>query len=238
MDITTYEKIRRAKKWAQFLHDEAVADDANSQASYDYNDLFISCSYNTKNCNETDFSSFYDPNYGLCHTFNFDGDYSSSRAGPLYGLRAVLRARSAEYLPWVQSTGAVVYIHGQDEIPFMDTYAYFIPVGTASSLGVRYVQREKLPKPYSTCSDEGGDQVNYYNTSYQVEPCIRSCLQDKIVADCSCYDPSYAVPINGSTTSCADIGGEKIDCIFGITDNDGTSGFDINSECSCPQNCQ
>ncbi|KAE9549931.1 hypothetical protein FO519_006849 [Halicephalobus sp. NKZ332] len=235
----TYDKVQRAKKWAQFLFSDLVTLDATSQASYNYTDLFISCSYNTKNCNETDFSSFYDQNYGSCHTFNFDGRYSSSRAGPLYGLRAVMRIRTEEYLPWVQSAGAVVYIHDKDEMPFMDAFGYFIPVGTASSLGVRFVSREKLPEPYSTCSDTGGSQTNYYNSSYQVEACIRSCLQDKIVSECSCYDPSYAPPTNGSSGSCGDASdpNSKIDCIFGITDTDGSSGFDVNTECSCPQNC-
>uniref|UniRef100_A0AC34R9N0 Uncharacterized protein n=1 Tax=Panagrolaimus sp. JU765 TaxID=591449 RepID=A0AC34R9N0_9BILA len=180
----TYDKVKRAEKWAQFYYEDMVAADKLLAASYDYNDLFITCSYDTVNCNETQFQSFYDPFFGRCHTFNFDGSEKSSRAGPTYGLRAVLRTRPSEYLPWIHTVGAAVFIHGSDETPFVDAFGYYVPVGTASSIGVRYVTREKLPSPYSTCSDTGGSQKNYYQAGYEVEACIRSCLQDKIIAQC------------------------------------------------------
>uniref|UniRef100_A0AC34QF91 Uncharacterized protein n=1 Tax=Panagrolaimus sp. JU765 TaxID=591449 RepID=A0AC34QF91_9BILA len=71
------------------------------------------------------------------------------------------------------------------------------------------------------------------------EACIRSCLQDKIIAQCACYDPAYAIPPNSNPISCGKVANSdvKVDCIFNLTDNDGLTGFDVNSQCSCPQNC-
>lgn len=122
---------------------------------------------------------------------------------------------------------------------FSDAFGYYVPVGTASSLGVEYVRRSKILPPYSKCSNNGGTQPNYYKEAYEVESCIRSCLQDKIIAKCACYDPSFAIPSNTTEISCGKVNNPngKIDCIFDFTDNDGKTGFDIDTECSCPQNC-
>lgn len=44
--------------------------------------------------------------------------YSSSRAGPLYGLRMVMRTDQDTYLPWTEASGVIIDIHMQDEIPY------------------------------------------------------------------------------------------------------------------------
>ena len=171
--------------------------------TYSLEDLFISCSYNTKNCNESDFSTFVDPYYGRCYSFNFDGSKTSSRAGPLYGLTMVLRVNQAEYLPWIQSAGIVFEVHDQDERPFVYTNGFFAPVGAASSVGVSFVSKTKLPHPYSTCSDTGGSQEIYYDTAkYQPEACINSCIQDEIVNTCGCFDATFPYSQNMTSVNC------------------------------------
>ena len=155
-------------------------------------------------CNETDFTTLTDPYYGRCFSFNAGGERKSSRAGPLYGLSLVLRVNQAEYLPWSQSAGVAFLVHEPKDHPFVYTSGYYAAAGSASSVGVRYISKTKLSEPYSDCSDDGGSQKNYYSTNrYQVEACVRSCLQDKIAKECGCYDPTFAF-INGSseTESC------------------------------------
>ena len=40
-----------------------------------------------------------------------------------------------------------------------------------------------------------------------MEACFRSCLQDKIIAQCGCYDPAYSHAENDtSTQSCEEYG--------------------------------
>ena len=195
-----------------------------------------------------------DPYYGRCYSFNFDGSKTSSRAGPLYGLTMVLRVNQAEYLPWIQSAGIVFEVHDQDERPFVYTNGFFAPVGAASSVGVSFVSKTKLPHPYSTCSDTGGSQEIYYDTAkYQPEACINSCIQDEIVNTCGCFDATFPYSQNMTSVNClsTDNPNEKsknwlkyynpnyltVDCVLGITSTDGRTGFDVNKECSCPQSC-
>ncbi|ETN76502.1 Amiloride-sensitive sodium channel [Necator americanus] len=102
--------------------------------AYTYDDLVISCTYNAKSCHTTDFQEFYDPTYGICQMFNVEGNYSSSRAGPLFGLRMVIRTDQEKYLPWTETAGVVMSIHGKDERPFPDVFGYFAPPGTATSV--------------------------------------------------------------------------------------------------------
>ena len=37
-----------------------------------------------------------------------------------------------------------------------------------------------------------------------MEACFRSCLQDKIVAQCGCYDPAYSHAENDTSTPSCD----------------------------------
>nr|CDJ94582.1 Na+ channel domain containing protein [Haemonchus contortus] len=73
-----------------------------------------------QNRGKRDFREFYDPSYGICHMFNFDGSRTSSRAGPLYGLRMVIRTDQAKYLPWTETAGVIMSIHGKVESCFRD----------------------------------------------------------------------------------------------------------------------
>lgn len=70
-------------------------------------------------------------------------------------------------------------------------------------MGVRFVQTSRLPAPYGECTETQGSQPYYYNGTYLMEGCFRSCIQDKIVASCGCYDPAYAPPDDDSVVSCA-----------------------------------
>jgi hypothetical protein len=82
-------------------------------------------------------------------------------------------------------------------------FGYFAPPGTAASLGVRFVQTQRLPEPYGDCTITQSGQKYYYNGTYLVEGCLRSCIQDKIVATCGCYDPAYAPPDDTTIVSCS-----------------------------------
>ncbi|KAE9555793.1 hypothetical protein FO519_001007 [Halicephalobus sp. NKZ332] len=237
---TTFDRKQRAFKWMNMMYNDLVTEDEQKNTTYSYADLFISCSYNTENCNETDFSTYVDPYFGRCYSFNYDSSKTSSRAGPLYGLNIVLRVNQAEYLPWTQSAGAAIQVLDQSEHPFVYTDGFFTPVGVASAIGVSFVSQKKLAHPYSSCSDVGGDQTVYYDTPmYQLEACIRSCLQDKIVATCDCYDATFPYTGNETNVNCyqASDPNSKVDCILNITSTDGKTGFNVNEECSCPQSC-
>lgn len=153
---------------------------------------------------------FYNPSYGNCLQFNNNGVYNSSRAGPLYGLRMVMRTDQATYLPWVEASGVIIDIHMQDEIPYPDVFGYFAPPGTASSLGVSYVQTTRLSKPYGSCTKQATLETTHYTGTYTVEACFRSCMQEKIVATCRCYYPAYSHAANTTQYSSCDDGSSTL----------------------------
>ncbi|VDM77662.1 unnamed protein product [Strongylus vulgaris] len=143
-----------------------------------------------------DFREFYDSTYGVCQTFNFKGNYTSSKAGPLFGLRMVVRTDQAKYLPWTETAG-------MDEVPFPDVLGYFAPPGTATSIGVRFVSTHRLPKPYGACTTQTTLNGRHYQGPYEVESCFRNCLQEKIIYECGCYDPAYPHANDTTEQSCA-----------------------------------
>uniref|UniRef100_A0A7E4V5H5 Ion channel n=1 Tax=Panagrellus redivivus TaxID=6233 RepID=A0A7E4V5H5_PANRE len=237
-----YDKVIRTVKWMNLFFNDIVSQDETYGTTYTYDDLFISCSYNTNTCNGSDFVSYYDPFYGKCYTFNSEGTQTSSRAGPLYGLSLLLRTNQAQYLPWTVSAGAVFYAYDKDDLPFMYTFGYQASTGMASSVGLRYVEKTKLSAPYSTCTDKGSSQPIYYETdTYQLEACIQSCIQDEIIATCGCYDPTFGVADDANSTCCytSDLvtTNTNVDCILTIVNADGITGYNVFDECDCPQAC-
>ncbi|KAK6047061.1 Amiloride-sensitive sodium channel [Cooperia oncophora] len=182
-----------------------------AQHAYTYDDLVISCTYNAQSCNVTDFQEFYDPTYGVCHMFNFDGTKNSSRAGPLYGLRMVIRTDQAKYLPWTETAGVIMSIHGKDEVPFPDVFGYFAAPGTATSLVFDSSWQADLPLPLRVPYTQDNTAMQCIDF-LQMESCFRNCLQERIITDCKCYDPAYRHGDDGGATPSCAVGNQSENC--------------------------
>ncbi|CAI4228113.1 unnamed protein product [Auanema sp. JU1783] len=230
------ERQRTATKWTSIFGERLF--ELDPSPGYAYEDLIVSCTYDAKTCNYSTFEPIRDSTYGICHKFNFNGFYVSSRAGPLYGLRLVLKVDQSQYLPWTEASGVVINIHAQDEVPYPDVLGYFAPPGTASSMGVRFLTTTRCPHPYGTCTTQSHLQSDHFDGNYAVEACFRSCLQAKIVAECGCYDPSYphADGISSCSVDDTTLMAANMDCIEGVTGT--TSSFNVIRDCSCPQPCE
>jgi hypothetical protein len=61
-------------------------------------DFIRGCSFNTENCLDEDWKIADDPTMGRCFIFNGDSTQNASRAGPIYGLRVVMKTNVSEYL--------------------------------------------------------------------------------------------------------------------------------------------
>uniref|UniRef100_A0A914V7B1 Uncharacterized protein n=1 Tax=Plectus sambesii TaxID=2011161 RepID=A0A914V7B1_9BILA len=62
--------------------------------SYTLNEFVLQCSFNSEDCDlQRDFRIHMDPEYGNCYTFNYNDSVTltNSRAGPMYGLRLLLK---------------------------------------------------------------------------------------------------------------------------------------------------
>ncbi|GMT33851.1 hypothetical protein PFISCL1PPCAC_25148, partial [Pristionchus fissidentatus] len=168
---------------------------ALSQAKREFIEM---CSFNGKECDiENDFKLHVDPEFGNCYTFNYDvtNNYTSSRAGPMYGIRVLLFVNTSDYMSTSESSGVRLAIHPATQHPFPDTFGYSAPVGFASSFGIKKQKIERLAG-YGDCEEDIQVQAAdfiYEGYEYNPEGCHRSCFQNRMIKDCSCGDPRFPV---------------------------------------------
>ncbi|GMR33537.1 hypothetical protein PMAYCL1PPCAC_03732, partial [Pristionchus mayeri] len=169
---------------------------ALSQAKREFIEM---CSFNGKECDiDNDFKLHVDPEFGNCYTFNYDvnNNYTSSRAGPMYGIRVLLFVNTSDYMSTSESSGVRLAIHPATQHPFPDTFGYSAPVGFASSFGIKKQKIERLTG-YGDCMEEihlSSDDNIYEGYDYNPEGCHRSCFQNRMMKDCDCGDPRFPVP--------------------------------------------
>ena len=60
------------------------------------------------------------------------------------GLRVILYANVAEYLPTSESVGFRITVHDKWNVPFPDAFGYSAPTGFLSSFGVRMVSKKLI----------------------------------------------------------------------------------------------
>lgn len=159
------------------------------------------CSFNTENCLDMDWQIFDDPVMGRCFVFNQDNSRNASRAGPIYGLRFILKSNISEYLLPSDMGGMRIMIHDQVEFPFPDIFGYNIRVGTANSIGVTFQEISRLGAPHGQCTDEK-PKGYMYDRQYATEGCQRSNYQNDMIANCGCYDPLYMAPNGTNVSAC------------------------------------
>lgn len=63
----------------------------------------------------------------------------------------------------------------------------------------------RLGHPYGDCNNldtlKKDAQPFFFNGSYSVEGCYRSCFQDQLSQACGCADPRFPLPTDGSTSN-------------------------------------
>ncbi|KAH7720951.1 DEG-1 protein [Aphelenchoides avenae] len=162
-------------------------------------DFIQGCSFNLKDCDmENHWTPYIDPIMGSCFMFNKDSQLMAKRAGPIYGLRLVLKTNISEFIATSDATGMRVMVHDQKEFPYPDIFGYNIQVGRSTQMGQEVI---RLGPPYSECTNVKPD--NYlYDRDYSNEGCQRSRYQDEMVANCSCYDPQFPRPNNTDAAVC------------------------------------
>lgn len=150
--------LTRAKENLMFTM-AALSDKQRIALSQSKHEFIEMCSFNGKECDIDewvrnyesiwlpksifrDFRLHVDPEFGNCFTFNYDvnNNYTSSRAGPMYGIRVLLFVNTSDYMSTSESSGVRLAIHPPTEYPFPDTFGYSAPVGFASSFGIKKVE--------------------------------------------------------------------------------------------------
>uniref|UniRef100_A0A7E4WBM7 Acid-sensing ion channel 1-like n=1 Tax=Panagrellus redivivus TaxID=6233 RepID=A0A7E4WBM7_PANRE len=205
---------------------EMAAYDKES-ASVTFDDFIQGCSFNTEDCGINDWTIFMDPVMGRCFMFNGDGNYSSNRAGPIYGLRLALKTNVSEFMPFHDTAGMRVLVHDQAEYPFPDVFGYLVAVGASTDLGISYTAITRLGLPYSNCTDKKPSGY-LYELDYSTEGCQRSRYQSSIITSCNCYNPTYPTLNSSEVPVCT------VDENFSCWVNENNSTLSDNS---CTQPC-
>ena len=147
--------------------------------------------------------------YGRCFTFNSDGAIGNvTSPGPSVGLRLLLNVNQGDYMLTSDTAGVRVSVHSPRSDPFPESLAYNAKVGSRTSLSLTHVETDRMTPPHGQCGAPADiDHSYYYTGAFTTEGCLFSCLQDKIVANCSCA--SYAFPAPPGVAYC---GADKKKC--------------------------
>ena len=219
-------------------------------------DSLISCSFNNKVCDSSNFNIHLDYNNGNCYTFNEGKNESilnTTLTGSNYGLTLEILTGdpTVQTLPKT-SQGLLLVAHNQTQTltPTIQLInAINIPPGYDSYVSINREFHSKLPSPYSNCIIDlstsqtfGTVLYNYMIASgistYDQASCIRLCYQKVVQDTCRCYDPKYP-KLENMTIKCLSAT-YQVPCILNITQgiflqrNDyiNICGFDCPIECN------
>ncbi|GMT33916.1 hypothetical protein PFISCL1PPCAC_25213, partial [Pristionchus fissidentatus] len=231
--ITTQTKEKLILKMAALPVQRRIA------LSYGKSEFIKMCSFNGNQCDiEKDFKLYIDHTFGNCYTFNANPArlFTSSRAGPSYGLRLMVFVNASDYLPTTDAVGVRIAIHGQKENPFPDTFGYSAPTGIVSSFGLslRKVNRLNNTDGGRCVPNEWPLDSKYIYKKYEYEPegCYKSCYQDEITSNCKCYDPRLPT-INDKLPAC--LNATQTTCLLDLAVKYNNK---KNKRCHCLQPCQ
>ncbi|XP_068100549.1 amiloride-sensitive sodium channel subunit beta [Hyperolius riggenbachi] len=171
-------------------------------------ELILTCMFAGQTCSYRNFTQIFHQDYGNCYIFNWGQEgqelLESVNPGPDFGLKMVLDINQEEYIPFLQTTaGGRIILHQQKSFPFLKHLGIYAMPGTETSVAVLVDQTEHLEAPYSSCTVDGSDipvenlYYEEYNSSYSIQSCLRSCLQEMMVEYCNCAHYLYPLP-NGA----------------------------------------
>uniref|UniRef100_A0A914P2A9 Uncharacterized protein n=1 Tax=Panagrolaimus davidi TaxID=227884 RepID=A0A914P2A9_9BILA len=208
----------------------------NQNGGYGIKDIIIQCTFDKDECDmDNDFRQMYDPWYGNCYTFNYDGRYGITRAGTDFGLKMLVFSNISEYMETSSRSGFKIVLHRQGYAPFPNSDGLYIKTGKHSTVNVKYRSFEALPAPYGICQPDKNTTGYIYDGYYTTEGCLRSCYQHKIIENCSCADPRYAKPKGSNVSWCDGTNLKNFLCYANYLETQGD--FVKVSSCYCPPGC-
>ncbi|KAH7721196.1 degenerin unc-8 [Aphelenchoides avenae] len=206
-------------------------------------DLVSSCIINGKPCDRnSDFELTFDVDYGNCYTFNGGAPvkYITRRSGASYGLRMTIISNISEQLPSTAEEGVKIVVHGQEKMPFPNVHGYKSSPGRLASHILTYSKISRLGTPYGQCSTNDSVAANgqpfYYNGSYSMEGCFRSCFQRNVAKACGCADARFPTPTDMNVPFCDPLEPIKYKCLQAYIKMKGDYYFVDN--CNCYEPCE
>ncbi|XP_041062870.1 amiloride-sensitive sodium channel subunit beta-like [Carcharodon carcharias] len=163
-------------------------------------DFILACVFGGQPCNLENFTLLMHPTYGNCYIFNWGLESEAlvtSNPGAGFGLKLVLDISQEDYNPFLSiAAGARLMLHQQNTYPFLQDLGLYAMPGTETSIGIFVDEIVRLGGSYSHCTFDGSDVdvKTLYNTTYTMQTCLHSCLQDHMVKFCGCGHHDYPLP--------------------------------------------
>lgn len=203
--------------------------------------LLHSCSINGKKCDANNFTSFLNPLFTKCYTFNSAKNgkpvLNASLAGLQTGLKLRLNIERESYIPnliW-PSVGIIILIHDQNSFPIVEEFGIAVPPGMSTTCAIRRRNITNLPHPYGTNCRKG--TLEAFNgasqIAYRKQACLVKCRNKFTIKSCNCtstkFEADPAVPL------CAPI--EEALCVYKSLEEFGNSDEKKKCEKECPEPC-
>jgi hypothetical protein len=213
------------------------------------NSTLISCNFNKKICDSSNFTSFFDYDYGNCFTFNGgDNPLKTTEIGSNYGLTLEILTGdpTIDTMYSNRNSGIFLVVHNQTKIlvpSIRFVTGISISPGYSTFVSVSRQVTTKLSSPFSNClahieeSSTLNDYMSYRNiTAYDQASCTRLCYQIVVQKNCKCYDPKYP-SLENMTTQC--LSSIQVKCILNITNSIFLTRSDYLNICGfdCPIQC-
>jgi hypothetical protein len=218
--------------------------------SQDLDEVLLSCSFNYKNCDASDFKWVYDPYYGNCFSFNSGKESNQNKESTLpgyaFGLQLDFYVGFYESLSFFNSIlggrGAIIRIDNNSYTIDHALGGITVPSGFVTNVALKREFKESLPKPYGDCETEN-DSIFYKiirnSTIYDYTQsfCLIQCLQELAILNCNCSIPLFVSIFDKTIRICASF--EDFGCGLNIYFSIYNSKNYIQESClpKCPLEC-
>ncbi|CAF0708691.1 unnamed protein product [Brachionus calyciflorus] len=237
---------------ANILADKNLTWQQIRQFGFEIDFMLLTCFYNDKPCNASDFVWVYDFDFGNCFTFNSGNDQKGNKV-PIrlmnepgsdrsFKLELFLGDEFSQGI-WMQQSGARVIVHNQSVEALIEAEGKELATNYQTDIGITRTFVSKLEYPYSNCVKNiyspDGHKSEYFKamfnilnmTTYRQKNCIRLCVQKFIKDSCGCVDPKLP-NIYKSVPYCATL--SLLNCIS----NSRIEYLKKSDECKeCPLEC-
>jgi hypothetical protein len=229
-------------------NDKNLTKETRKKLGYQIEDMLVSCRFDFKACQPSDFTYFYHSQYGNCYTFNggvYDNGTSapiktSSSTGIIYGLQLELFLGDPVYdLPYDFDSVIILTVDNMTAEPMYQGEILKAETGVETDFIVNRNFISKLPDPYGNCIS--GSEVNseYFDyivnnlgKNYSQNLCFQLCIQNQIIQNCQCASSFLLLYKNDSINYCSAI--NDIMCSAHVVMN---STFNTICTNMCPSEC-
>ena len=190
---SVYEQFRRV---LNMLKARVVESNSSNILGYDIETMLISCYFDDRKCDTSDFVKFQMFEYINCFTYNTRADIKRT-ARTRKGLSLELFAGNASELSI--ELGFYVIVHNNSVIP-LKKRGFKVPTGRGADIGVQRIVESNLVDCRPSVTVASSSDSAYYkvaasqpSTVYFQQLCFQVCLQDAIEIKCNCSEPSLAL---------------------------------------------